>query len=272
MPATPITTSLWGVEDWSSVLIQALTQQSVLLNSGVTRVLCSGRVIHIPRLIALPKAAWTAELAEIPSDSGTQDELVLSPLKLADVITISNEAIMDSSVDMLNTVGDALTKGVAISLDETAFSTAAATPTSPAGLLNGALPSVTGGVTIDNIISAAGLIGAAGGVADSVYLNAQDLTALRLAKDAQGRPLLQPDLQAAGAETVAGARLYPTPGMAAGTALVAMAKYIVVAVRQDASVAFSSDAIFSSDGVLSRVVMRASFAVSDPHATCVVGA
>ena len=64
--------------------------------------------------------------------------------------------------------------------------------------------------------------------------------------------------------TVYGLTLWQTKGIAAGTALVADPAQIVVAVRSDPTVAVSSDAIFTQDGSICRVVARLDAGVNDP--------
>jgi hypothetical protein len=51
--------------------------------------------------------------------------------------------------------------------------------------------------------------------------------------------------------------------MPAGQALVAQADQIVVAVRQDASVAVSDAPLFTSDGTVARVIARIDAGVND---------
>ncbi len=259
-----------GAEAWAQFVLNSLSNASVLLASGARRIDITGRKAHIPRVLSDGNVAWTAELAEIPSSAPTGDELVLEPKALKNVVTLSNEAIADAPVDELDTVGEALTRAVATALDVKAFSADATTATAPAGLRSYALPSQAGGVTLDNIIRAVGAIAGAGGVADSVYINPSDLTSLRLAKDADGRPLLQPDLQQPGAEIVAGARIWPTPALPVGTALVAEAAEIVLGVRRDATVDFSAHSRFSADAVQARVVARVDFGINDVNGLVVV--
>jgi HK97 family phage major capsid protein len=65
--------------------------------------------------------------------------------------------------------------------------------------------------------------------------------------------------------------LYQTPALNAGEVLVADMRYVVLAVRRDASVDFSEDALFTSDGVAARVTMRIDWGVGDPDALAVIG-
>lgn len=269
MPAVGLNAT-WGAEEWANYVLQHLSTESVLMRSGARRIRVRGRKAHIPRVLTDGNVSWVAELAEIPSSAPTGDELVLEPKKIANVVSLSNESIYDAPVDELDAVGNALTRAIATAIDARAFSASAATATEPAGLRSMALPAQTGGVTIDNIIRAVGMIAAAGGVATVVYINPTDLTALRLVKDTSNRPLLQPDLQAGGAETIAGARIHPTPGLPAGTAIVAQSNQIVVGVRQDASVDFSAHAKFTADAVVARVVARVDFDVNDINGLAVV--
>jgi len=244
-------------------VLEHLSRESVLLRSGARRVNVIGRVAHLPRVLSDGAVSWVEELAEIPSSAPNADELVLTPKKLANVVTVSNEAAGDSTVGVLDAVGAAMTRAVALALDAAALASTAATAARPAGIRSLALPAQTGGITVDNLVRAIGTVAAAGGTATAAYLAPGDLTTLRLAKDTSGRPLLQPDLQANGAERIAGAILYPTPALTAGTALVADAAQVVVGIRNDATVDFSSDVKFTSDAVVARVVTRVDFGVND---------
>ncbi len=253
-----------GAEAWATFVLERLGLESILLRSGARRINVIGAVAHIPRVLTNGGATWTAELVEIPSNAPTGDELVLTPRKLANVVALSNESVSDAPVDELDTVGAALTRAIATEVDARAFSASAATAVAPAGLLSLTLPTQTGGAgVIDSYLRAIGTIEAAGGRATSIYIAPADLTVLRISKDTSGRPLLQPDLQAGGAERIGGAVLYATPGIAAGTALVADASQIVVGIRKDAEVTFSAHARFTSDAVVARVVARVDFGVND---------
>jgi HK97 family phage major capsid protein len=214
-------------------------------------------------------------MQEIPSDSGDADTLVLVPRKVANVMSLSTESISDASIDELDAVGNAMVKGVAVQVDAAAFSSNAETPTTPAGLLSYVLPGAAGPVDIDQIITAVGAIGGHGGVADVCFLNPQDLTALRLTKTTINSYVLAPDAADVEGEPsvrVAGCQLLPTNGLPAGTALVAEARYLQVAIRRDATVDFSGDAAFTSDSIVARVTMRLDWNLGDPHAFYVIGA
>ncbi len=252
-----------GATSWAQFVLDHLSVSSVLLRSGARRIDVVGAQAHVPRVLSDGTATFVAELATIPSSAPTGDDLILAPKKIANVVTLSNESIGDSPIDELDGVGNALVRAVATALDGRAFSASAATAVAFAGILSNTLPSQAGGVTIDNILRAIGTVAVTGGVADAVFIAPTDLTALRLLKDTAGRPLLQPDLQAGAAERIGGATLFPTPALAAGTAIVAQANQVVVGIRKDAEVSFSPHAAWTSDGVVARVVARLDVGIND---------
>ena len=94
--------------------------------------------------------------------------------------------------------------------------------------------------------------------------NPADFTALQKEKDLQERPLLTPDFSGGPSSTVYGLALWSTKGVAQATALVADPEQIVVAVRQDPTVAVSTDALFTADGAVCRVICRIDCGVNDP--------
>ena len=95
-----------------------------------------------------------------------------------------------------------------------------------------------------NVVRRAASISAAGGQPDTLYLHPSDYMALQLAVGADDRPLIQPDAQLGGGVTIAGMRVSPTPAIGGGTALVAEAKQIVVAVGTDATLSSASESEF----------------------------
>jgi HK97 family phage major capsid protein len=74
------------------------------------------------------------------------------------------------------------------------------------------------------------------------------------------------------AATAASMTLWPTPAVPAATAVIAESDQIVVAVREDASVAVSDQFAFNADGTVVRVVDRVDVGVNDPDGLCVIKA
>jgi HK97 family phage major capsid protein len=263
----PVTTSVWGQESWSSTLIEALSQESVVLRSGATRVVIEGRVGHVPRLLVDPDADWIAELAELPSNAGDADEVVLEPKKIANVVEMSRESVEDAPIDQLDAVGRAMVRGLAKKVDAKFFSTDVATAVAPAGLRSYTLPGVAGNPDTNGLLTAVGAIEAEGGSPDSIYISPADLTALRIAVVGGGYQMSDPT--APGVERIGGATLYPAP-LPAGTAVVAEARFIALGIRRDATVDFSEDAAFSRDAVAARTTMRVDWEPGDPAAFYVI--
>lgn len=254
----------WGREDWSNVLIEALTAESAVLRAGARRIVVNGRTAHVPRVLVNPEADWVAELAELPSDAGDADTIELTPKKIGNVVAMSRESIEDAPINELDAVGRSLVRGVAAKIDQRLFSTAAATATAPAGLRATTLPGATGSVDFATIITGIGAVGAAGGLADTVFVSPGDLTALRIAAVSGGYSISDPT--APGIERVGGAQLLATAALPDGTAIICQADFIALGVRRDARVEFSGDALFTKDAVAARVTLRVDWAVSDPNA------
>jgi HK97 family phage major capsid protein len=117
------------------------------------------------------------------------------------------------------------------------------------------------------LVIAAGAIRENGGEPDVAYIAPADYTGLQLALDAMDRPLLQGTDQGP-APVVAGLRIYQTPALSAGQALLAQANQIVVGLRQDATLAVSGDAGFENDLTKVRVTARADVGVNDLAGLC----
>ena len=166
-----------------------------------------------------------------------------------------------------------MVRGLATAIDAAAFSSAAATAITPAGLRSYTLPGGSGGVSIDTILDAVGAIGGHGGQADSCFLNPADLTGLRKLKATTGQYIVSPD-----AAYSRGSPRFASPGVSsatnglpAGTALVAEARFIQAAIRRDASVDFSGDAQFTADAITARLTMRVDWAPGDVNAFYLLG-
>jgi HK97 family phage major capsid protein len=258
-------------EQWASFVLEHLSAQSVVLASGATRIDTPNRVVHVPRVKTDGTADWFNELDTINVGDPTGDELILTPKKCAAITTLSDEVISDSSPSVLDAVGTAMTRAVALKADAGIIAGGGAKgPTGVYGQAGQHVVAAT--ITIDALIAASGKIAAVGGVARAAFLNPADVTALMASKDTQGRPLLGPDFTGGPSSTVYGLAIYPTPAIAAGTGLVVAPEQIVVAVRQDASVAVSADAAFTQDGSICRVIARLDAGVNDPKGLCSIAA
>jgi HK97 family phage major capsid protein len=256
-------------EQWADFVLEHLSNQAVVLASGATRVDTVMKQIHVPRVTSDGTVVWLDELEEIVNDRPEGDDLVLTPRKVGALVVLSNESVDDSSLNVLDTTGTAILRAIALEADAAIFHGAGGKQ--PTGILDGdPLPSQPGNVDYENIVRAAGKVRGAGGRPDVVYLNPADYTELQLVVDGTQRPLIQPNAAQGAAPTVAGLTIWPTPALEEGEALVAQADQIVVGIRSDATVAFSTDARFTSDGTVCRVITRIDAGVNDPNGLCVI--
>jgi HK97 family phage major capsid protein len=258
--------STFGQQTWANYILEALQVESALVRGGARFIPITGRVAHVPRLLLDATADWIDEGQEFPTDAPEADTLDLTPRKIGLVCSLSNESVDDAPVSELDLVGRSLTRSVAQAIDNRAFSTGTASSRLPAGLLT-AIPAGPAEISPDAITTAVGTVEAVGGIANVVWINPTDLTGLRLLKAGDGSevPLLEPDVQAGGAQNINGALFVPTPAMPAGTAVVGDAAQVVVAIRRDVVVEFSGDAKFTSDTTVARVKARVDFGINDPR-------
>jgi HK97 family phage major capsid protein len=250
-------------EQWAAFVLEHLSAQSVVLASGATRIDTPNRVVHVPRVKTDGTAEWFNELDVLNVGDPTGDELVLTPKKVAAITTLSDEVISDSSPSVLDAVGSSMTKAVSLKADSGILMGGGAK--GPTGIYSQAGQHVVSpSITIKSLIEASGLIAGVGGQARACYLNPSDHTALMLQVDKNERPLLTPDYSGGPSSTVYGLACWQTPAITKGTALVAAPEQIVVAVRQDASVAVSADVAFNQDASVARVIARLDCGVNDP--------
>ena len=258
-------------EEWAAYVLDNLSAASVLLASGATEVRTTGKAVHVPKFTGDAATNWYDELEEIGEGAPPGVDMVLTPQKVAALATLSNETVADSNSNVLDSVGQKMVRSVALAADKAMFNGTGGKQ--PTGILNitPALPSHVGAVDYAGIVTAAGIVRAAGGTPNAAYVNPADLTTLQLATDANDRPLIG-TTEGGMAATVAGMTIWPTPAVPAATAVIAEADQIVVAVREDASVAVSDQFAFNADGTVVRVVARVDVGVNDPDGLCVIKA
>jgi HK97 family phage major capsid protein len=261
-------------EQWASFVLDHLDHESVLLASGARRIDTDSKLIHVPRLSDSGAADWYGELETIGPGDPVGDDLELEPKKIAALTTLSNEVVSDSNPSVLDTVGNAMVRAISLAADKALF--VGGGSLAPEGFLNVSpalqnVPAAGGTITYAHVVQAGGSISAYGGRADSLYLSPPDYVSLQLQTAGDDRPLIQPDASQGGAATIAGFRVWPTPALGGGTAVVAQADQLVVAVRRDASVEFSTDAEFSKDATVARVVARVDGGVADARGVCTIG-
>lgn len=259
-------------EQWAAFVLDHLAHESVVLMAGATRIDTDSKTIHVPRLTDDGGVDWYDELEEITNDAPDGDDLKLTPKKIANLVRLSNESVGDSSPSVLDATGGAMLRAIALEADAAIFHTKG--EKAPVGIMDNSeaeLPSLPSEeVNYVGLVKGAGKVREAGGRPDAGFVSPSDYTTLQLEEDGFNRPLLQAVTDGP-APVIAGLSIYPTPALEAGEALVAEARQIVVAVRKDASVEFSTHAAFTSDGTTCRVIARLDAGVNDSDGLCVVG-
>jgi HK97 family phage major capsid protein len=244
-------------------VLDHLSAASVLLASGATEIRTNAKQLHVPRVTGDTAVGWYSELDPITEADVPGDELVLTPRKVATLVRLSNESVKDSSPQVLDVAGTNMVRSVAKEADRAMFAGTGPANDQPTGILTlPGLPNFDGPPDYTGLVSASGMVRAAGGNPNVAYVNPTDYTTLQLATGADDRPLLG-DPTAGAPPVIAGLTVWPTPAVPTGTALVAQADQIVVAVREDASVAVSEHAAFGADGTLARVIARLDVGVND---------
>lgn len=269
MPS-PGVAATWGQTDFASFVLDHLSTASVVVASGVTPIPISGREAKIPRLNTDGTATWTAEGAEINSSAPDADMITLTPKALKNVVSLGNESLDDTAVETLDRVGMALTRAVATELDKTMFDATVASAVRPAGLRStaftfpGAAAATIGDVaSLDLFLTSQATINNAGGNARVVYMSMADNAQFASIKIATGdnRPLIPRD--ANGRLVYQGLTFFPVPGFPDDAAIVADPDQLLLGVRKDIDVQFSSHAKFTADSVVARVVARFDWNVND---------
>jgi HK97 family phage major capsid protein len=201
-------------------------------------------------------ADWVAEGQPLPNVNVNGDSYVVIPAKLAGLWGVTNEALLDSKLNLGAQLGQVVADSAGPTLDDGVLHGTAAPD--PIGVL-GVAP-VTDGVSLwAAALEAQGEIGDAGGSADSIALKPSALATEAATLDLQDRPLYP-----SGISTFAGLTPVPVPSLAVGEALVYDSKRVLLVVRSDFAVEMSSDAGFSSDVTMFRV--RGRFGVAVPVA------
>ncbi|MDR7385685.1 phage major capsid protein [Promicromonospora iranensis] len=234
-------------------------------------------VFRVPVITADPTAAWTAEGAAISQSSPVLDQEEAPYRKLAALTVVSNEMARDSDPAAQEFVGQGLARDIARKMDLAFFGTNTAAPTlQPQGLEDvTGVTEIAGGLTnLDAFIQ--GALNVAGLGDPSVRLswvaNPADALELATLKDeaSSNRPLLAPsanDADGLPVYTIAGAPLYISPAVTAGTVWGVPSGRVLIAVRQDATLERSDAAYFGSDSVGLRCITRVAFAY--PHAAAI---
>ena len=271
------TTPQLTAEQVAAILTQPLEAASTFLAAGPHIIDTAGplRVPSAPSpLDDLDALEWTGQNELIPEHDPEFDELTLLPstMKSIKVITrYSNELARQSVVALDAALRSRLVADVAAKVDAQLYSDEGDGITTPRGMFawDGTQDvSVGGALSLDAILDAQAL--ALGANVDQsrlrLFLRPGDYMALRAAKDADDRYMLQPDAAQGATATVLGLPVVVSPRIPAGRAALADLSQVVVARDVMPSVTVLTERYADYDQQAIRVVTRYDAAPAQPEA------
>lgn len=184
-------------EAYGKLIDTVIAAKSIAFQAG-TVIQTANESIRFPKWTADPAVGWYAENTQISLTDPSNDELVVTPKKVAGLTQISNEAAADTNPAVANQVGQALGRSIAKKVDAAFFGNTVSN--GPSGLLSLSGVNVvdTGTITLDSLdaFHEAKATALADGATLTHFILAPDV-ALTLAKAKQGDTLntsLLPDV------------------------------------------------------------------------------
>jgi HK97 family phage major capsid protein len=109
MPITQVPPGGFGEaispEEWAKYVLTHLYFQSVVLQSGATRIDTIYRQVHVPRITGDGTAGWYSEVETITAGEPVGNELILTPKKCAAITQLSAEVVADSQPSVIDAAG-----------------------------------------------------------------------------------------------------------------------------------------------------------------------
>lgn len=257
-------------EQVEALLVKPALEQSIT-GMVTTAVRTDRHRVRFPILSADPTADWTAEGEEITPSTPEVKEVVSEPSKIAGLVITTSEMVEDSSTEVMNQIGAGLVRQITNSIDQ-AFFTAMDAP-APEGLEHITPTTLEIGADLTNLDWAEEALALAAGaksMLNTFVCNPDDALTLAKLKDSTGsnRGLLQADPSQPTGRVIAGVPMVTTTYVPAGTIWGIPKATTHLVVRKDAEVKADSSAMFTSDKVAIRGIMRVGFAF--PHAEGIV--
>jgi len=292
MTFNPLTESLapgvLSAEEVGVLIIEPLRLRSVALRTS-TNVATIRPSYRFPIIAADAAAQWVPEGTFIPESQPTVDELVVTPVKVAALVSVTNELIADSAENATATgvVADGLVRKFARTLDLAFYGDTVTNGPDGVYSLDGA-QSVTYDSSIPNLdvfATAISKLESVGVVCTSFAASFNTVLELALLKHFTGtfeggatsnEPLLQSspgDVQNPTTRTIFGVPLYAVPeGTLSDGVIVAVgAEQVFTVMRQDISVvATPFGPGFGADSVTIRATLRANYGFPQQNAVVII--
>lgn len=277
-PKAPVVDTTRGdsliYEKVANILVEPLQAASVVLASG-PMIIDSAEPVRVPTLAAAFDPQWVAENEEIPETASEFGELRLMPTErksIKAIVRVSNELLRSAGKDVSRILETRLVADVKDKLDN-ALLTGDGSDDTVTGLLNvpGATRVAAAPDTPDALLDGMAAMASDELNPDTLFMSAADFYALRKIKDADGRPLMQPDVTRASAFSVHGLNVTVTNKLDAGTAIMADMSKVVVVRDSAPRVDILTERYAEYDQVGIRVVSRYDLGALHPEAVTVIG-
>jgi HK97 family phage major capsid protein len=269
------TTDVGGLlpEEWGPLIVEPVKAAATALDRRVSRIVPTiNHTFHLPVVNADAAASWLSEGAEITPSDPTVAEIVITPAKVGGLTVISRELATDSSPAAAGIIGEGLARSIARKIDAAFFGNLSApAPAGLGALLDAAVRRIAAGTSpsnLDAFAEAQSLVEQDGAAISAFVASPADALKLAKLKTATGwnTNLLGADATDATARQILGVPLLVCPNLADGVIYGLAAERNVVVIREEVSIAVSSDAYFSSDQIAVRATMRVGFGFATPKA------
>lgn len=262
-------------EALAAELITALPKRSVALQS-LPVIPMGTKTSRIPVLSALPTASFlNGSQAVKPASSVSWDKVLLTAEEIAVIIPIAEDAIEDSSLDVVGRTTDLIVQEFGRVLDAAVFFGTGAPATFPTdGIYGNAYDSVAATAQIaDDLNDLFALVEDLDEDVDRVFAARALRTALRGQKDGNGAPIYVPSMGAANVSEIYGVPTRFPLGWDKTSALaIAMnSACAVIGLRSDVKTKILTEATLTDfgnlaekDSIAIRAVMRVGFQLANP--------
>jgi HK97 family phage major capsid protein len=246
-------------------VFQVLRNTNPLFETSTVITTEGGNLLQVPQLTAYSTATIKAAGSAIDESNPTLSNVNLGAFKYSFLVSLSNELIADSGVDILGLIADQA--GRSISYDAGTGLTLGTGTVQPTGIVTAAGSAVTGGTgvsglpTYENLLDVAYSVPGNGRAGYGWMMNGSTIAAVRKIKDGAGNYIFSPAVSVDARDVLLGQRIYENPAMASAAV---NAKSIVYGKLDDfiirqvggIQVAQSADYAFDQDVTTFRVTWR----------------
>lgn len=264
-------------EQVANFLVEPLQAASVILGAPGVRIFDSSEPLRIPTITGDMGGTWVGENELIPEVNATTGEISLMPSNLKSIKSltrVSNELVRAAKFGVSEVLQARIVADVRAKLD-TALLTGDGADNTVTGLLNqtgpaGPTRAPWDATDPDTILDALATLAANEVQPTQLYMSGADFFAVRKLKDADGRYLMQPNIDQGATYALHGINVTVTNKLPAGTAIMADMANVAVVRDTDPRVTLDSSRYLDYDQVAIRVTTRYDIGVLRPEAVLVL--